>query len=129
MPTAALRRASPRIPTVASPDGDLGILSRSFRRHLESGNLSKASIYVYLAGVTQFAKFLDAQNMPLLVANITREHVEEFVADVLERRTPATAFTYYRGVKTFFDWLVEDGELKTSPMARMKPPHIPEHAP
>jgi site-specific recombinase XerD len=129
VPTTAQRRASPRIPTVASPDGDLGVLSRSFRRHLESGNLSKASIYVYLAGVRQFASFLHAQKMPLLVANVTREHVEEFVSDVLRRRTPATAFTYYRGVKSFFDWLVEDGEINSSPMARMKPPHIPESAP
>jgi site-specific recombinase XerD len=114
---------------VAATGGDIGMLARSFRRGLEASNRSPSTVRVYGFSVAQLAAFLDARTMPLVVANITREHIEEWLTDVLRRRTPATASTYYRGVKAFFDWLVDDGELKVSPMARVKPPHIPEHAP
>jgi site-specific recombinase XerD len=123
------RRPAPRPAAVAPSGGDLAVLSRSFRRSLEAANRSPATVVVYVAAVNQMALFLDAQKMPLFVANLSREHVEEFVSDVLRRRTPATASTYYRGIKAFFDWLVEDGEIKMSPMERTKPPKVPEHAP
>ena len=130
MPTLQHQRRPARLPAAVAPsDGDLAILSRSFRRSLEAANRSPSTVYIYVTAVGQLASFLDAQKMPLLVANLSREHVEEFVADVLRRRTPATASTYYRGIKAFFDWLVEDGELKASPMARVKAPHVPDHAP
>jgi len=67
--------------------------------------------------------------MPLLVANIRREHVESFIADLLARWKPATANNRYRALQQFFRWAVEDGELKTSPMANMKPPLVPETPP
>lgn len=129
MPPVQRHRASLKPVTVAVTGGDIGVLCRSFRRSLEASNRSPSTVFIYTAAVNQLAAFLDAQKMPLLVANLTREHVEEFVADVLRRRKPATASTYYRGIKAFFDWLVDDGELKASPMARVKPPHVPEHAP
>jgi site-specific recombinase XerD len=127
MPTATRRKFQPVI--IAVSGGDIGMLARSFRRGLEASNRSPATVRVYMFGVGQFAAFLDARTMPLVVANITREHVEEWLSDLLRRRTAATASTYYRGVKAFFDWLVDDGELKASPTARINPPHIPEHAP
>ena len=67
--------------------------------------------------------------MPTQVENITREHVESFIAELLEKWKPATANNRYRGLQSYFNWLVEEGEIKTSPMARMKPPRIPETPP
>lgn len=64
--------------------------------------------------------------MPTDVAAIRREHVEAFIADLLERRAPATAHNRFRGCQAFFAWLLEEGEVKASPMARMKPPRLPE---
>jgi site-specific recombinase XerD len=127
MPTATRRTFLPVNVTVQG--GDIGVLARSFRRSLEAQNLSPASVRLYTLSVSYFAAFLDEHKMPLVVANITREHCEEFVTDVLRRRTPATASTYYRGLRAFFAWLIEDGELKTSPMERVKPPRVPEHPP
>jgi site-specific recombinase XerD len=64
--------------------------------------------------------------MPTDVANITRENVEAFLADLLERRSPATANNRYRGLQQLFAWLAEEGEIRVSPMARVKPPSIPD---
>jgi site-specific recombinase XerD len=110
---------------VSVKEGDIGTLARSFERGLKARNLSPATVRVYTISVAQFADFLATQGMPLLVANISREHVEEFIADLLTRCKPATAETRHGGLKAFFDWLVEDGELKTSPMARVKAPAVP----
>ena len=64
--------------------------------------------------------------MPSEVANIPREHVEAFLEDPAHRRSEATANNRYRGLVAFFAWLQEEGEIPSSPMARMKPPAIPQ---
>ncbi len=63
------------------------------------------------------------------VAHIHREHVESFTSHLLETRKPATANNRYRGLQSFFKWLVDEGEIQESPMARMKPPRMPEAPP
>ena len=64
--------------------------------------------------------------MPADVASIHREHVEAFLEDLLTKRSAATANNRYRGLVAFFTWLTDEGEVPTSPMARMKPPAIPQ---
>ena len=53
--------------------------------------------------------------MPLVVVNITRGHVEEYLSDVLQRSKSSTAETHYRGLQAFLKWAVEDGEIGASP--------------
>jgi site-specific recombinase XerD len=79
--------------------------------------------------VDQFARFLADSGMPTDVANIKREHVEAFIEHLLEHWKPATANNRYRGLQRFFSWLVQEGEIRESPMARMKPPRVPENPP
>jgi len=67
--------------------------------------------------------------MPQAVTSIRREHVESFIADLLARWKPNTANNRYRGLQQFFKWCEEEGEVKDSPMARMKPPRVPEENP
>jgi site-specific recombinase XerD len=52
--------------------------------------------------------------------------VEAFIEALLARWKPATANNRYRGCQAFFRWLVEEGELRESPMVRMRPPRVPE---
>lgn len=63
------------------------------------------------------------------VAAISREHVEAFITDQLARLAPASAANRYSSLRPFFNWLVEVGQIKASPMARMRKPKLPEHAP
>jgi len=73
-----------------------------------------------------FEAFLVEQGMPTAVGDITRVHVETFIADEMRRWTPTTAATRYRSLQQFFRWLVEDGETAASRMANMRPPPVPE---
>ena len=117
-----------RPPSIKS-DGDLAVNARSFARSLRAENLSPQTVTAYLGAVARFADFLTDKNMPTDVAQIKRAHVEEFIEDRLARWKPATANHSYRGLLRFFNWLVEEEEIKQSPMARMKPPRIPENPP
>tara|TARA_B100001167_G_C16681499_1_gene262598 strand:+ start:459 stop:653 length:195 start_codon:yes stop_codon:yes gene_type:complete len=64
--------------------------------------------------------------MPTQLDNVSREHVESFMEDLLGKWKPATTNNRYRGLQAYFGWLVEEAEIRVSPMARMKPPRIPE---
>ncbi len=48
------------------------------------------------------------------------------MADLTERVSPATVAKHYRSLQQLFRWLEDDGEIPASPMARMKPPEVPE---
>jgi site-specific recombinase XerD len=109
--------------------GDYRSLATSFRRSLLAGNKSPNTIAVYCSAVDSLGAFLAAKGMPTRLEHITREHVEAFIADLLERRKPATAANRYRALQSFFKWAVDEGELGGSPMSRMTPPIVPEESP
>jgi len=119
-----------QVPTVnIKAPGDIAVNAASFARHLRAENLSRRTQETYLESLSQFARYLESQGMPLEVAHIKREHVEGFLENLLERWKPATASCRYRGLRVFFEWLREEGEIRESPMARMKPPKVPEQPP
>jgi site-specific recombinase XerD len=109
--------------------GDLAANVTSFARHLRAANLSPATQRTYLASLERMAEFLEAHGMPTDVAAIKRDHLEAFIEDQLARWKPATAANRYSGIRPFFVWLLDEGEVRESPMARMRKPKLPEHAP
>ncbi len=109
--------------------GDIAANAASFGRHLRAANKSPNTLKAYLEAVTRLDAFLADRGMPRDVANVRREHVEAFIEDQLVRLKPASAANRYRSLQQFFRWLVDEGELRESPMARMKPPAIPETPP
>ena len=70
--------------------------------------------------------FLEARGVPTTTAGLAREHVEAWIAELLEHRAPATAMSRYQALRQWFAWLVEEGEMTDSPMLKMKGPIVPE---
>ena len=98
----------------------------SWARSLRAAGRSPNTVSGYLDGIRCFDDFQRAQNLPVTVALITREHVEMFLERELGIQRPSTAATRFRSLRLFWRWCVEEGELKASPMAPMRPPAIPE---
>ena len=111
----------------ATTIGDLGALAPSFQRHLRAENKAEQTQAAYGYAVDGLAEFLASRGMPQAIANMKREHIEAYIADLLEHRSPATAHNRYRGLLAFFKWAVDEGEIASSPMLNMKPPKLPEH--
>lgn len=105
---------------------DLADNITSFRRHLQASNLAPRTIQLYVQHAEDMASFLEERGMPLAVASLTREHVEEHIADLLGRGTAANAAIHYRSLQQFFRWCVDEGEVSASPMAKMRLPKVPE---
>lgn len=101
----------------------------SFLRSLRAENLAARTLDTYGESLRQFVKFLHEKGMPVDPSRITREYVESFIADLLGKWKPATASNRYRGLQRYFRWLVDEGEIKESPMRKMKPPRVPEQPP
>ncbi len=110
----------------ATTVGDLASLVPSWARSLRATNRSPKTLTTYVGAANQLIAFLASRGMPTDAAKVRREHVEAFIEDVLARCRPATASNRYRALARFFIYLVEEGEITESPMARMKPPHVPD---
>jgi site-specific recombinase XerD len=99
-------------------------LPASFERHLRAENKSARTVETYLEAVLQLDGFLAARGLDLAAAS--REDLEAFLAGLLARWKPATAANRYRALRVFYAWLEEEGEVAVDPMAKMKPPRVPE---
>jgi hypothetical protein len=94
-------------------------LARSFERHMRAQNRSQRTITTYLMGLRQAETFLRerpdrarctdererAAIHPTTLEMATRADLEAFMADVLARRAPSTAATYYKVLKVLYAWL------------------------
>jgi len=117
-----------RLPSASTPGfGSVGSLADSYRLSLEAQNKSPRTIQTYLEALARLDAFLVRARMPRIVAVLEREHIEAFIADILATLSPATASNRYRALHSFFRWAEDDGEIDASPMARMKPPRVPEN--
>lgn len=125
----------PPAPALAGPLTDSYLLLlKSWERSLRAENLAPRTIETYLAAARELRTFLADQGMPTAPEAISAEHLRAYFADLLTRphqRTgqplkPATASNRFKSLQVFFKWLAAEGELRTSPMDRLKPPNIPE---
>lgn len=98
----------------------------SWQRHLRAANLSPRTIQSYMEAGLQLGRFLSEKGMPVAPSALTREHVETFIEDVLSQKSASTAANRYRSLQQLFRWLVDEGEVSTSPMSKMRPPKVPE---
>jgi len=105
----------------AAPDP----LLRSFERHLRAENRSDQTVATYLIALRQAEAFLTGSRGTTL-AEAGRADLEAYLGDLLTRRAAATAATYYKVVKLLYQWLEDEDELPASPMAKMRPPIVPD---
>jgi transposase, IS5 family len=96
------------------PRGHLLALNRSFRRTLEAENKSPRTVEAYTDAVRFLALYCEAHGKPLLARQLRREHIQDFIADQLDRWKPATAHNRYRSLHAFFKWAVAGGDLQAS---------------
>ena len=87
------------------------------------------TVKAYMEALRLLDHFLAAQGMPRQASSITREHIEAYILQTLDNWKPATANNRHRSLQAFWKWCVAEGEVKSSPMANMRPPKVPEDSP
>ena len=100
-----------------------------FERTLRAQRKAPKTITAYLDAARRFVAYAQANDLPLGLAAVERRHIEAWMVAEIEAHAPATAAGRYRYLQQFWRWVVDEGERKTSPMAGMAPPSIPERPP
>jgi site-specific recombinase XerD len=121
---ASTRTTQP--PAAAVAIDDLSLLLPDWRTHLRARNIAPSTIQSYLVVGDNLLTWLRKAGMPTTASGITRDHLEAFLAALVDRVSPATVAKHYRSLQQLWRWLVEDGEIFRSPMERMRPPQVPE---
>ena len=96
-------------------------------RDLRARNLAPKTIKTYSESADQLVAHLDVEGVTM-AGDVSREQVSDFITDLLATRSASTASVRFRALQQFFAWLVDEEEIEraTSPMARLRPPKIPE---
>jgi len=108
------------------PVNDLSDNIRSFGFHLRAVNLSPRTVTLYVEAATRFAAFLHDEQLPERLDAVRRVEVEAYMAHLIETRSAATAAHHFRSLQQFFRWAIEEEIIGDSPMAKMRPPRVPE---
>lgn len=94
------------------------MIVESFKFHLRARNMSPTTIKAAEDYLRPFLATCD----PLKVA---QRDVEAYLADMTTRCTPATVFTAWRHLRTFYRWLYAEGDITTDPTQRIPKPIVP----
>ena len=94
------------------------MIIESFKFHLRARNLSPTTVKAAEDYLRPFLATCD----PL---QATQRNVEAYLADMTTRCTPATVFTAWRHLRTFFQWLHAEGDISTDPTKRIPKPIVP----
>jgi site-specific recombinase XerD len=108
---------------------DIRSLLPSWQRSMRAARRSPRTVQSYTEAAEQLQDFLVRCGMPTAVDSIAREHVESFIEDLDTRFKPATVGVRFRSLQQLFKWMLEEGEITSDPMARMRSPSVPEDPP
>ena len=96
---------------------ELGLedLLPSWARSLKARNRSPRTVQSYLESAEQLISYLRRTGMPTAVTDLTREHIEAFLADLQGKVKPGSVAVRYRSLKQLFRWLADEAEIATTP--------------
>lgn len=57
---------------------------------------------------------------------VTTQQIRLFLLNLQQTNNPVSVGDYYKTIKRFFNWLIEEGIMEQSPMQNIKPPRMPK---
>ncbi len=99
----------------------------SWALSLRAANRSPRTVAQYVdESLAQFRRWMADHEPDVTPRRITRQHVEQYLADIAATRSASTAQTRYKALRLFFAWALEEGEVEQNPMANVRPLIVPE---
>jgi site-specific recombinase XerD len=100
-------------------------LTRSFVRSLRARNLAPKTIKTYEIAVRDLTSWASTQDL-CAWEQLDKARLEEHLIALAKTRKPGGVSVAYRALQQFFKWAGEEEEILTNPMARLRPPVVPE---
>lgn len=108
--------------------GDWPLLLEGWELTLAADGYSDRTQRTYRAGLASLTAWLAERHPDLEPAELARQHVRGWVADVRERNGATTAATYFAGVRHFCRYLVAEGDADHDATDRVRYPAPSEPA-
>jgi Phage integrase, N-terminal SAM-like domain len=105
--------------------GDLQPEISSFRLHLAAEGKAATTVRTYIEAVRWFAARRRAQDGCTRWEEVGKQHVQEWIAGLLDCYSAAYASNQFRALQQFFKWLAAEEDIP-DPMAGLRPPHVPD---
>ncbi len=96
----------------------------SFRRELRAAGKSPRTGVVYNQAIRFYCAWLVEQGKQPVVAELTRDSIRTWLAELADGHAPSTVRTRFRGLFRFCGWLVSEGEIAANPMAGLEAPAV-----
>jgi site-specific recombinase XerD len=97
----------------------------SFRLHLAAEGKAAKTIRTYTEAVAWFATHLPREAGLTRWEKVGRYDVQQWMVLLPERYSAAYASNQFRALQHFFKWLAAEEQIP-DPMARLRPPHVPD---
>ena len=97
-------------------------LIEGFCHQLERDELSSKSVKSYRTKVVQFSRYLEGRSKGLTAVDGEEASVYFYWLKIKKLHTSNTRYSSWIGLKRFYDYLVERGEVATNPILSVKPP-------
>jgi len=95
---------------------------------LEDG-LSKNSLQSYSSDLSQYCRWLAAQNPPVEIDNSTEQHLQGYMAERYSATKPASARRWQAVIRRYFRWALRERRISLDPSVRMELPRLPLRSP
>jgi site-specific recombinase XerC len=97
----------------------------SFERYLKAEGKAPRTIETYLSALDQFTAHLARAGHSGRVKSVTRDDILGWIVAMQEAgNRPGGISVRVRALRAYWKWLVEDDELKTSPMEKVRTPKV-----
>jgi integrase/recombinase XerC len=114
------------VPSTDAPFGTIAREAAAWIQAMEGRNLSAKTIEGYTYTLKAFTEWLESNDAPTTVEDVTARHCRGFLADQLTTRSSSTVHTRHKGLAVFFKFLLRDEVIERSPMDAVDPPKIEE---
>jgi integrase/recombinase XerC len=102
-------------------------LRRDYEICLQADGKSKNTIRAYLQAVDKLLAWCNEKVSSNDPTNLSTRNLREFFVRLTEKGLkPASVAAHYRGLQSFYAWLLAEEEIDTNPMAGVKPPRVPD---
>jgi integrase/recombinase XerC len=102
-------------------------LRRDYEISLQADGKSKNTIRAYLQAVDKLLAWCNEEASSNDSTNLSTRNLREFFVRLTEKGLkPASVAAHYRGLQSFYAWLLAEEEIDTNPMVGVKPPRVPD---
>jgi integrase/recombinase XerC len=102
-------------------------LRRDYEISLQADGKSKNTIRAYLAAVDKLLAWCNEDGPSNDPTNLSTRNLREFFVRLSQKGLkPASVAAHYRGLQSFYTWLLAEEEIDANPMAGVKPPRVPD---